>query len=730
MGWACHPLSPLETTMSAPIPWYRSLAWKFFYRSAVTLLALSLCLIWVVRDQSQKRSKESAEAGIMASSKIMEQSLANQIRVMDAGLEVFTTYNKNMVGIEQQDFMAVRDALLENLAGFKSDVAMVIRPSGALLSCTTDGYKQDYADVGIVEQAMHPRVDDGAESSAGSYPGYFGIDGGTYQGTYLGVARRLRGKNGEFLGVMVAATRLGDSVARQLRDQTLARVRSDDPASHVALIAEQKVLGSTLESEKENLSAWLNTPLAEGALRGLTSGARPQPIPITLNGVGHLALFVPMAGTGAASQGLTKLITIPVAPYLRPFQTIERTVWWVGLSGLLLAVLVALKASRTITAPLHQLTVAVQAMADGGQPEFEVPKRRDEVGALTEGFRMLLSELKAKEELLCALEDLRSDTSSVPLDTPSGGMVPDRDKTLRVSSGTPTGQTEASGVASNPSRKLKVGDLFADRYRIERVLGTGGMGVVLKAHDRQLDEDVALKVIRPELGNDPTYLETLKQEIKLARRISHRNVLRTHDFGEAEGIPFVSMEYLKGVSLRELLDEKVFLPLPLVLRIGRQVAEGLEAAHGEGVVHRDVKPQNVMFDNRGEVKLMDFGLAAPVSGRGVESDGAIFGTPRYMAPEQFRGEPVDPRTDIYALGVMLFELSTGFPPFPGEDSVQLAGMHLQTPVPDAKGLNRALPDAFSLLLKVLMSKAKQDRPSNVREVIHLLRQVATGDGDA
>lgn len=137
-----------------------------------------------------------------------------------------------------------------------------------------------------------------------------------------------------------------------------------------------------------------------------------------------------------------------------------------------------------------------------------------------------------------------------------------------------------------------------------------------------------------------------------------------------------------------------------------------------------------MFDNRGEVKLMDFGLAAPVSGRGVESDGAIFGTPRYMAPEQFRGEPVDPRTDIYALEVMLFELSTGFPPSSGEVSVQLAGRHLQAPVPDAKDLNRALPDVFSLLIKLLMSNAKQDRPSNVREAIQLLRQVATGDWDA
>ena len=208
-------------------------------------------------------------------------------------------------------------------------------------------------------------------------------------------------------------------------------------------------------------------------------------------------------------------------------------------------------------------------------------------------------------------------------------------------------------LAAPGNLHIRVGDTLAGRYRIDRIVATGGMGLVVKAHDLELDDDVALKVIRPELVGEPAFLDRLKQEIKLARRISHKHVLRTHDFGEADGIPFVTMEYLRGTTLRQLLDDRKRLPLSLVLRIGRQMAEGLQAAHAEGVVHRDIKPSNVMFDAQGEVKLMDFGLAAPVSGRGTDAEGQIFGTPGYMAPEQILGDQVDPRTDLYALGVVL-----------------------------------------------------------------------------
>ena len=197
------------------------------------------------------------------------------------------------------------------------------------------------------------------------------------------------------------------------------------------------------------------------------------------------------------------------------------------------------------------------------------------------------------------------------------------------------------------------------------------MGVVYRARDLTLDDIVALKVLRGEmLKDDPTHLERFKQEIKLARRITHRNVLRTHDFGEAAGTPYISMEYLEGVTLKDLIRNKGALPVPVGLRIAKQMCQGLEAAHLQGVVHRDIKPQNMLIlPETGDLKIMDFGIArvqAVKAGEaGLTTAGTVMGTPDYMSPEQAQGLPADFRSDIYSLGIVLFEVFTGALPFTG-----------------------------------------------------------------
>ena len=275
---------------------------------------------------------------------------------------------------------------------------------------------------------------------------------------------------------------------------------------------------------------------------------------------------------------------------------------------------------------------------------------------------------------------------------------------------------------------LQEGGIFAARYRVEGVLGRGGMGVILKVHDLQLDEEVALKVVRPGLASNPAFLELLKQEIRLARKITHRYVLRTHDFGECEGIPYVTMEYLKGITLRSLLDGRGRLPLQLVLRVTRQVAEGLEAAHAVGVVHRDIKPANVLFDVRGDAKIMDFGLSAPVADVRAGEAGALIGSPRYMSPEQIRGERVDARTDLYALGIMLFELCSGIPPFDSPRINDLLTMHLEAPVPSLAEAAPDLPGDLIALVGRLMAKRPGDRPQSAAEVVEILKMLAVGGG--
>ena len=207
-------------------------------------------------------------------------------------------------------------------------------------------------------------------------------------------------------------------------------------------------------------------------------------------------------------------------------------------------------------------------------------------------------------------------------------------------------------------------------------------------------------------------------------------MLRTHDFGECDGLPFVTMEYLNGITLRNLLDGRGRLPLPLVLRIARQVAEGLEAAHAVGVVHRDIKPANVLFDGRGDVKIMDFGLAAPTAGLAAGEAGAITGSPRYMSPEQIRGNRVDARTDLYALGVMLFELCSGLPPFDSGSIGSLLTLHLSTPAPALSDMMPGISGELDALLKRLMEKRPEDRPQTAAEVAEILKILAARGGSS
>ena len=214
---------------------------------------------------------------------------------------------------------------------------------------------------------------------------------------------------------------------------------------------------------------------------------------------------------------------------------------------------------------------------------------------------------------------------------------------------------------------LPAGTLFASRYRIEQVLGRGGMGIVYKAVDTQLDETVAIKTLSGDvMARSPEELERFKREIRLARKITHRNILRTYDYGEADGVYFISMEFVRGYTLAELLEESPNHQMVsrLAVGIGRQICRGLQAAHEQGIIHRDIKPQNVLIDHKGEVKVMDFGIARMAEAHeGMTQAGLIVGTPHYMSPEQVQGKQLDPRSDVYSMGVLLYEMLVGEKPF-------------------------------------------------------------------
>src|SRR5262245_54181475 len=216
-------------------------------------------------------------------------------------------------------------------------------------------------------------------------------------------------------------------------------------------------------------------------------------------------------------------------------------------------------------------------------------------------------------------------------------------------------QTPAVHVSS-----FKIGDTIGgNRYAILGVLGRGGMGAVYKARDLELDRLVALKVIRPELGNSADIQERFKQELLLARQITHKNVVRIFDLGEEHGTKFITMEYIEGVDLKTQILQRGKFSAPHAIAIITQVCHALDAAHTQGIIHRDLKPQNILVQKDGRVVVMDFGIAQSDEGEGMTLTGAMIGTPEYMSPEQAQGQKVDQRSDIFSLGLIFYELLTG-----------------------------------------------------------------------
>jgi Flp pilus assembly protein TadD len=289
---------------------------------------------------------------------------------------------------------------------------------------------------------------------------------------------------------------------------------------------------------------------------------------------------------------------------------------------------------------------------------------------------------------------------------------------------------ESPAVAAN----LVPGSMLAGRYRIIQCLGEGGMGAVYKAHDDEVDRLVAIKVIRRELASDPGILQRFKQELILARQVTHRNVVRIFDLGVAAGIKFISMEFIEGRELTSLLEEQGKLLPKQAADIMLQVCRGLAAAHGEGVVHRDLKPQNIMIDNQGRAAVMDFGIAssvtsapdsdAPTLPTGIDNTskltvvGSLIGTPRYMSPEQARGEPVDARSDVFTVGLIFYELLTGILPFRGKSGKETLEKRLnETPKPPID-LDPRIPKALNQIVMKCLERDAEKRYRAAGEVVH------------
>jgi len=344
---------------------------------------------------------------------------------------------------------------------------------------------------------------------------------------------------------------------------------------------------------------------------------------------------------------------------------------------------------------------AATAVEQGGYRSgslADLAARPDELGRLARVFDGMAAEVEAREERLkTRLRELKADI----------GIA----------------RTSAQPATVLDGDALETGGMFGERYEIVGTIGRGGMGTVYRAHDRELDEEVAIKTLRPELLTDGALLERFKSEIRLARRISHPNVVRTHDFGEWRGVYYLTMEYVEGITVRELIERRGRLQAPSALAIGTQLADSLAVAHAQGVIHRDIKPQNLLLDDAGVLKVMDFGVARLAERTSTLTEaGLVVGTPAYMAPEQLLSEAVDARSDLYAAGVVLYECVTGRLPFEAATPVALIARLLsQDPTPPGD-LTPDLPPALSALILRLLAKRPEDRVQTAAEMGDLLRR--------
>ncbi len=277
-----------------------------------------------------------------------------------------------------------------------------------------------------------------------------------------------------------------------------------------------------------------------------------------------------------------------------------------------------------------------------------------------------------------------------------------------------------------PTRRLKTGSVFAERYEILEELGKGGMGMVYRVRDKKLDEEMALKVLKPEIAAHRETIERFKNELKYARKIAHRNVCKMYDLNEGEKILYITMEYIKGEDLKSFVRRKGKVKEKETIVLAKQVGEGLAEAHELGVIHRDLKPQNIMIDEKGNAKVMDFGIARSIEAPGVTQTGMMIGTPDYISPEQVEGEKADQRSDIYSLGTILFEMVTGRVPFKGDTGLSVAIKHKTQLPQDPRKLNPGLSEGLSRLILTCMEKDAARRYQTVRELLLDLDKIEKG----
>jgi eukaryotic-like serine/threonine-protein kinase len=663
---------------------------RIFLGTALVVTAVLGIALLITKRQADRAAESAALQALRATQATIRDALGGRSQTLSQLTAALAQVPVYVSRIGESVRTGNRADLLDQADELRSqtgaDWVLITDASGVLRAWTSerDLFDQDFSGGALIGRALEGKTTSGLwiePSEAGDQ---------LYQAVAMPVSSP---GSATPLAVVAAALRIDSTLAARLRRNT----NSEIVFFSLDTLGTPHVAASTVMANQSSGRA------LSDALRGLrigTAGGWDSRIHVTLDNTDY-------EGTVGS---LTTADSVQVGGYLglhsrdadlAAYQQLRRTIRWAFLIGLLLALGFSLLAARHIVRPVQRLVAATRKVTQG---EYTGPidvGTRDEIGDLAHAFGTMVEELREKDRLV---QYLRTGAAATEV----------------VSDGKRDGQ----GL-------LATGRLFAGRYEIQESLGAGGMGVVYRAFDRQVGETLAIKAIRPDVGQlDPTLLERFKQELRLARRITHRNVVRTFDLGEADGIYYITMEYVRGTTVSALIKEAGRLDVAAALTIGKQVCRALEVAHEAGIVHRDIKPQNLLVDPSGFLKVTDFGIArlagAQTDGKALTVEGMIVGTPAYMAPEQLLGEAVDGRTDIYATGAVLFECVTGRRVFESSGTVALVAHHLRQEESDPTNpaeLNPEVPESFGRAIVKALARKPEARWPSAAEFLHALEQV-------
>ncbi len=670
---------PARAPAAAPAPPF-GLTAKIFLASTLLVVAVLGITFGVTSVKANRTADAAIHRALLSTRRAVDDYLAARTRTLGRASTVATDVPQYRQRLLNQRARAEALDQADDIRGLIDAAWVLVTNSDGILIARTDyreQYDRDLSVAPLVANALS------GEQTSGAW-----LDD-VRGAMFIAVGTPLRDRpTSAPLGALVATYQIDDSLATAIKQAT----NSDVVFFALDTLNQPVVVGSTVPSQ--DIAPVLQSTVKSEALAADTGGEGMSLA--AAMGNQHL---IGLAGAIRSPSGDVRGGFVALRSReseLAAFNALQRTMLWAVALGVVLALIFAFVQARQIAGPVRRLAVATRKVQEGDYSVDIAVQSRDEIGILAQAFKGLVEDLKAKDALVEYMMAASGSAATQPI-----ASVP----------------TEIRAAGGEP---LRPGATFAGRYEVKEIVGAGGMGVVYRAFDRELQEPVAIKTLRPEaLAGGSAALERFKQEIRLARKIAHRNVVRTYDLGEQNGMYYLTMEYVEGTSLKQLIVSRGKLPVAVTLTVGKQLCRALEVAHAEGVIHRDIKPQNMVVEPSGFLKVMDFGiarLANPPQGKGLTEAGTSIGTPDYMSPEQLSGAELDPRSDLYAAGVVLFECLTGRVPFEAETTWALVAKHLEEEPPDPRRFNSDVPPLLAAVILKAMAKNAADRYGTATEM--------------